>query len=273
MLYEEDDVMSKPVLSLRYAATFLISACILTGCGGTKVLKEPQPMQITQPLAEAASPQVTATLDWVIVRDGPGTWAKNADWDEYLLTVNNDSGQPITITSLVVVDSLDAQAVPQPGRKQLVKSSKKTARRYQESGVKVKAGRGAGTMLVAGAAVTAVGVGATAAVGYGAAMSGAAAGTAGAAAGGLLLLGPALAVGGIVRGVNNSKVNTQIEQRQTTLPVEIPASEDTHLDVFFPLAPSPQRVELAYTDATGEHILVIDTRDALDGLHIDSEIE
>ena len=265
--------MSNSTPSLRHAATLLVIAFLLTGCGGTKMLKEPQPMQVTQPLAEAAGQQVTATLDWVIVRDGPGTWAKNADWDEYLLTINNGSGQPINITSLAVVDSLDTQAVPQSGRNQLVKSSKKTARRYKESGVKVKAGRGAGTMLVAGAAVTAVGVGATAAVGYGAAMSGAAAGTAGAAAGGLLLLGPALAVGGIVRGVNNSKVNTQIEQRQTTLPVEIPASEQAHLDVFFPLAPSPQRVELVYTDVTGEHTLVIDTRDALDGLHIDSDVE
>ena len=140
-------------------------------------------------------------------------------------------------------------------RKQLVKSSKKTARRYKESGIKVKAGRGAGTMLVAGAAVTAVGVGA-------------AAGTAGAAAGGLLLLGPALAVGGIVRGVNNSKVNSEIELRQSALPAEIPAGEETNLDIFFPLAPSPKEVQLTYIDSDGEHTLVIDTSASLDGLHI-----
>jgi hypothetical protein len=249
----------------------LLSACLLTGCGGTKVLKEPQPMQTTQPLAVTSDQQVAATLDWVIVRDGPGTWAKNADWDEYLLRVINESGQPIVVTQMTVVDSLDTRIEPQNGRRQLVKGSKSTARRYKQSGIKVKAGRGAGTMLIAGAAVTAIGVGAASAVAYGTMMSGAAAaGSAGAAAGGLLLLGPALAVGGIVRGVNNSKVNNQIELRQTQLPLEISVNEELGLNVFFPLAPSPKMVDLVYTDATGEHHLIIDTSAALKGLHIEA---
>ena len=105
-------------------------------------------------------------------------------------------------------------------------------------------------------------------------MSGAAtAGSAGAAAGGLLLLGPALVVGGIVRGVNNRAVNNLIEHRQTELPLEVSASEELKLDVFFPIAPSPRMVELIYTDATGERSLVIDTSTALDGLHIDTPTE
>jgi hypothetical protein len=238
------------------------------------VLKEEQPIQTTQPLAIASDQQITATIDWVIVRDGPGTWAKNADWDEYLLRVNNESDQPIQVTRVTVVDSLDTQIESQAGRKQLVKNSKKTARRYKKSGVKVKAGRGAGTMLVAGAAVTVVGVGAATAVAYGGIMGGAAtAGSAGAAAGGLLLLGPAIAIGGVVRGVNNSKVNKRIEERQTVLPLEVPANVEQDLDVFFPLAPSPKLVELVYSDATGEHILLIDTNAALEGLHIEQPTE
>lgn len=264
--------MNNAKRNLVFSVIFLLSASALAGCGGTKVLKEPQPMQTTQPLASVSDQQAIATLDWVIVRGGPGAWARNADWDEYLLRVRNRSDQPITVTQLTVVDSLDTRAETQPTRKQLVKSSKKTARRYKDSGIKVKAGRGAGTMLVAGAAVTAIGVGAASATVYGAAMSGAAtAGSAGAAAGGLLLLGPALAVGGIVRGVNNGKVNNQIELRQTILPLAIPAGEELGINAFFPLAPSPKMVELTYTDATGEHRLVIDTSVALDGLHIESK--
>ena len=242
---------------------------MLAGCGGAKVLKESQPLQVTQPLAEVSNQRATATLDWVIVRNGPGSWAKNADWDEYLLRVKNRTDQPISVDRIVVFDSLDTEIVPEPGRKQLIKSSKKTARRYKGSGIKVKAGRGVGTLLIAGAAVTTVGVGAAAATAYGSIMSGAAAGSAGAAAGGLLILGPALAVGGVVRGINNSKVNKQIELRQTTLPVEIPPNEEANLDVSFPLAPSPDRVELRYTDGTAEHTLVMDTSVALGGLHID----
>ena len=109
-------------------------ACVVAGCGGTKVLKEPQPIQTTQALATISDERVTATLDWVIVRDGPGTWAKNADWDEYLLRFNNQSDEPVIITQLIVVDSLDARTEAQFGRKQLVKGSKKTARRYKSQG-------------------------------------------------------------------------------------------------------------------------------------------
>ena len=247
----------------------LLSTCLVAGCGGSKVLKEAQPMHTAKPLASISDHRVDATLDWVIVRDGPGTWAKNADWDEYLLRVRNRSDQPISVTQLVVVDSLETRIEPQSGRKQLVKNSRQTARRYKTSGIKVKAGRGAGTMLVTGAAVTVVGVGAAHAAAYGAIMSGASTtGTAGAAAGGLLLLGPALAVGGIVRGINHGAVNDQIELRQTTLPVEIPAGEELELTLFFPLAPLPKVAEISYSDATGLHSLAIDTSTALDGLHI-----
>jgi len=260
--------MTNSNFNLGFSVAFLLSACLISGCGGTKMLKETQPVQTTQSLAASSDERVEAMLDWVIVRDGPGTWARNADWDEYLLRVSNQSDQPIKVMQLTVVDSLDTRIEPQLGRKQLVKNSKQTARRYKDSGVKVKAGRGVGTMLVAGAAVTAVGLGAATAVAF-STMGGMAAGSAGAAAGGLLLLGPALAVGGIMRGVNNSKVNNEIELRQTILPLEIQAGEETNLDVFFPLAPSPGIVELIYADATGEHRLIIDTSEALGGLHIE----
>ena len=68
--------------------TATLSLC-LVGCGGSKVLKEPNPFAVTQSLATASDQRLYATLDWVIVRDGPGTWAKNVDWDEYLIRIQN----------------------------------------------------------------------------------------------------------------------------------------------------------------------------------------
>ena len=88
------------------------------------------------------------------------------------------------------------------------------------------------------------------------------------AATGLILVAPVLAVGGVIRGVNNSNVNKPIESRQTLLPVVLQEKEDKGLDVFFPLAPSPQQVEITYADSRGEHTLVIDTHAALKGLHL-----
>lgn len=262
--------MINPNIRASFITALLLGSGMLAGCGGTKVLKEPQPFQPTQALAAASDQRVTATLDWVIVRDGPGTWARNADWDEYLLRVSNHTDTPIQVAGLIVTDSLDTRIEPQPARKLLVKASKQTARRYKKSGVKVKAGSGAGALIVGGAAVTLVGAGAAGAVALGASY-GATVGSGAVAAGGLLLLGPALAVGGVMRGLNNSAVSDVIEDRQTVLPLAIDANAERNLDVFFPLAPSPRMVELTYTDADGEHRLIIDTSATLDGLHIDTD--
>ena len=232
----------------------------LSGCGGTKVLKEPEPLVVTQSLAAASDQRLTATLDWVIFRDGPGTWAKNVDWDEYLIRIQNLGGDSLQITSIAVVDSLGTQIQPRDNRKDLVQGTKETKRRYKGEGLKVKAGLSgaalAGTGLVLAASSS--GLGAAAMAGGGAA----------ATAAGVVLLVPALAVGGIVRGVNNSKVNKQIESRQTLLPITLQKDEEKTLDIFFPLSPSPRQVQLSYVDSGGEHTLIIDTQAALEGLHL-----
>jgi hypothetical protein len=232
----------------------------LTACGGTKVLKEPEPLVITQALATSSDQRFSATLDWVIFRDGPGTWARNVDWDEYIIRVGNTGDDSLQITSIAVVDSLGTRIEPRQDRKQLVKGSKETKRRYKGEGLKVKAGLSGGVLVGAGvvAAAGTSGLGAAAMAGGGAA--------AGAAA--VVVLVPVLAIGGIARGMNNSKVNDQIEARQTLLPVVLQEEEEKVLHIFFPLSPSPQKLEISYLDSGGDHTLVVDTRSALEGLHL-----
>ncbi len=266
-LWLREDVMKyKRMKSGVIIVTAILWLCV-AGCGGSKILKEPEPLVVAHPLATASNQRLSATLDWVIVRDGPGTWAKNADWDEYLLTISNQSDLPIQLTNIIVVDSLNMRIAAQSGRKQLVKASKKTARRYKQSGIKVTADSGRGIMGVA--AATAGGAAVGAAMGSGTVVGAGA----GAAAVGAVVLAPVLIVGGILRGARHSAVNTQIEQRQTLLPLDVPAGSELMLDVFFPLAPSPGTVELTYSNATGEHDIVIDTSATLNGLHIESSDE
>lgn len=245
----------------------LLTACLLSaGCGGSKVLKEPVAFTPAGPLAVGTQPRLEARLEWVIVRDGPGTWAKNADWDEYLMSLHSRGDGVITITSARIVDSLGTEIPADDSRKRLVKASRETTKRYKSEGVKVKAGLSGITLVAAGTAATVTAVGAAPAVIL--ASSSVAAGVAGA-----LLVGPALAVGGVVKGVNNGKVAKQIEARHTDLPLEIGPGESRGLDLFFALAPSPRRIELTYTDADGEHVLVVDTQEALAGLHIGKQAE
>jgi len=249
-------------LAIRASVFGVLAAVALSGCGGTKLLKEPEPLVVTQSLAAASDQRLAATLDWVIVRDGPGTWAKNVDWDEYLIRVQNLSDESIQVTNITVLDSLGTQIETGENRKQLVKGTKETKRRYTGEGLTVKAGLGAGTLLVAGAVV-----GVTSAAIIGATLMTASTGTVVAATGGILLV-PVFAVGGVMRGVNNSRVNKQIETRQTLLPIVLQEEEEKSLVIFFPLAPSPRQVEITYADSQGDHTLIIDTRAALEGLHL-----
>lgn len=233
----------------------------LSGCGGTKMLRKPEALMIRQPLATASDQVLDASLDWVIFRDGPGTWARNVDWDEYLIRVRNLGDEPVEITGIIVVDSLGTRIEPRHTRRQLVKGTKEAKRRYKGEGLKVKAGlsgkvlAGTGLFLASGTS----GLGAVAVYGGGAAVGAAAT---------VVLLVPVLAVGGIVRGVNNTKVNNQIEARQTLLPTQLQAKEEKALNIFFPLSPSPGQVEVTWLDDHGDHTLIVDTSTALEGLHL-----
>ena len=249
-------------LAIRASVFGVLAAVALSGCGGTKLLKEPEPLVVTRSLAAASDQRLAATLDWVIVRDGPGTWAKNVDWDEYLIRVQNLSDESIQVTNITALDSLGTQIETGKNRKQLVNGTKETKRRYTGEGLTVKAGLGAGTLLAAGAVV-----GATTAAIIGATLMTASTGTVVAVTGGILLV-PVFAVGGVMRGVNNSRVNKQIETRQTLLPIVLQEGEEKSLNIFFPLAPSPRQVEITYADSQGDHTLIIDTRAALEGLHL-----
>jgi hypothetical protein len=251
----------------RAIVSLVVVCLLLPGCGGTKVLKNPPPMPeatttATQPpLANGGDDKLEVRLNWVIVRDGPGTWARNADWDEYLLVAHNSSGAALRITGVSVYDSLGNRVAAEDDRKRLVEASRKTSRLYKDNGVEVMQGAAPGTMLLAGAAGYGIGaaVGSTAVVASSALAVGALA---------ALALAPVLVVGGVVKAGNNHEVAKEIQRRHTDLPVDIDAGNQVALDLFFPLAPSPRRVEVTYLDAQSEHTIVVDTRESLEGLHI-----
>lgn len=243
----------------------------LTSCGGSKVLKEPKAIQVTQPLVTETDQQVSASLNWVIVRNGPGTWAKNADWDEYLISVFNETENDIQIIDVIIVDSLGTRLTSNSDRKELVKDSKETIKRYKDSELKVKAGMSGNSMIGTGFAVATVGAPVTGLVAGSIVGGWAGLGVATVAVGGGLLVGPALVVGGIVRSKNNSKVAQEIERRHTVFPVTVVPHESVNLDIFFPLAPSPKQLEVSYILAEGGKNLIMSTNEALNGLHLFQE--
>jgi hypothetical protein len=257
--YKEVPMYSLSV-GLQLLFTFAIACTvILSGCGGTKILKEPVALEVTQPLATASDQNVSAELIWVIVRDGPGTWAEYADWDEYLVNVVNESGEMIQIIDVTIVDSLGVRQATNADYRELVNESKETTKRYKDSNLTVKAGIGAGTIMAAGGAIL-----------LGASMGGAVFVEAAMIISGsfLVLVPAALVYTSIVQNINRNKVAKEIWKRHTLLPITINSHEDLFLDIFFPLAPSPTQLEITYMVAGVEETLVVNTSEALNGLHL-----
>ena len=78
-------------------------------------------------------------------------------------------------------------------------------------------------------------------------------------------------MGGIFRGINNSRVDDEIQLWRTVLPITVSPGQELPLDVFFPVAPAPVQVVLLYVDDEGEQQLTFDTRAVLAGLHLESK--
>ena len=245
----------------------------LTGCGnGTKLLKQVDTIEPVAPMATTTDDRIAASLDWVLVRNAPGSWARNADWDEYRLQVANNGETPVTLIDISVIDAQGVVIASGTDRKTLVKRSKEIVRRYDRDDIEITAGLHSGAMSAMGAGIGAAGyaIGSAAASSAVAASAGAGAavGAGAVVATGALIAAPVLVFGGIARASNNYDVAEMMVELATPMPLAVPAGEALPVTMFFPLSPSPRYVEVHYEDADGPATLRIDTGDVLRGLHL-----
>ena len=267
--YEMDEPGKVAGKALRTFLMFCL-AILLSSCAGSKLIDDPGPIELTKPLDQTSDRRVKIMLQWVIIRDGPGSWAEYANWDEYLLRVDNLTGEDIQITGAQITDSMGFQHSSNSSRRQLAKASKEIIKRYQATDIEVEAGYGGGVALIAAGvgagylASAALNVAVEAALMGGATATGAMAVAASAA----LVVAPILIVGGIMQGVNNHKLAAEIVSRHTAFPVIVAANTSLQLDLFFPLAPSPQSIDIAYSGSFGKRLVSLDTNEVLYGLHI-----
>lgn len=248
-----------------------LGAVLLAGCaGGQKLLKEPVPVIREAPLSTAQNAHLSVSLDWIVVPGGPGSWARNAQWDQYQLSLQRLVAEPVAISSIRVVDSMDVPQAPIADRKALVKATKVTGERYAKAGFDVQPGAGLDPVLSVGSGAAAVGAASGAALGsaLGGLGAGSAAVGAGAAAGAIVVGGPILVVGGLMRAGNHQKVNAVILERATPLPAEAPLDEPVQLNLFMPVTPGPQALEIEYTLGEQSMTIALSLDETLGQLHL-----
>lgn len=229
---------------LPAAGALLILIGALDGCASSRVLKNPlPPAQANLGWAASTPDGVKLEINELIFRDGGGSWVKKANWDEYILTIENESKEALEIQGIYLYsDKLPAPSQSSTSREQLDAQSKNTLRALKDVGIVAGVGIvGPGALIVAGVGTS------------GGILSASSAGAAAAAIG--IVAIPVGLIGGTVYVVNRhsrdkkDKVLVQhiIEQRGFIVPLQILAQNQATKSAFFPITPAPTRLVVNYS--------------------------
>jgi hypothetical protein len=230
--------------------------CLLTGCVSSKykfASKNTPPVRALNVNFPPAPFQ--ANLYTVITFGGPGSWKREAFWDEYVVSIHNQGDQPLQIASVTLVDFAGTPRLAGDDPWALERESKSLERRYRDAGmtfVRIAAPR----VLVAAAEP-----GAIASAGIGSAGAAAAA-TATAVA--LPVYG--LAIWGI-NSHNKAAIKAEFTRRRLTLPLSLAPGETRTGSLFFPMVPNPRSLGVNWSNESGKGDSVL-ALDFLHGLHV-----
>jgi len=241
---------------------FVGVATLLGGCVTSKkykmVKKDEAPAKPV--VLNLTSANKELTLATVIVFKGPGSWKREAKWDEYVVELANPGDHPFTIESAELFDLQGKLQQPGTDPWRLEKLSATNWSKYGSTGVQV----------LAGAGLVATYVGIEIGTAAGAIMGGSAAATGGAAV--ALAVIPVFAVVdltavAVMNHNNKKKVVAEFDRRRLVLPLALAPGATATGSFFFPMTPGPQR--LVVKGKTGEVPLEIGLElKELAGLHL-----
>lgn len=229
------------------------AVCTLTGCVTSK--KYRMAKEGTPPAKllnwHAATPPAELTLESVIIFKGPGSWKREARWDEYVVQITNRGDQPMTLESAVLTDLQGSPQFPGAEPWALEKQSYTNWEKYGRKGVKLAAG--AGVVMLYGAAVEASAAGSILAGGA----------TTGAVA--FLEVVPIIAVVdiGVVAVMNHNNkaaVQKEFDRRRLTLPRAVPVGTVAVGSIFYPMTPGPHQLIVTGKSGDTPFQLVLDLK-------------
>ncbi|MCX7552313.1 hypothetical protein OS175_00355 [Marinicella sp. S1101] len=236
---------------------------LLCACGGPRINNKPAVDKSEDPLDVFADAHVIVSLDKILVRNNPTAWVKDANWDEYLLTIRAQAGSgEIVLQSVHIEDKMGEWHGHEESRKALNRSTRVLKKKYKKAGYKVKLGQGSTHASVTGVSI-ALGSGYLA----GAVTATGSIGTLTSVGVGVAVAVPALVISGMTKLVYNTKVNNRIQARKTILPLTVSQSGSA-VDLFFPAVPLPQLLVIEYTHNEQPHQITFDLNRVTTGLHI-----
>ena len=255
-----NDWCIRPARFVAIGAALFSFAGLLTGCVSTKYKKAPKdtPPPLALNLA-TVQPPVAVTLQTVIVFKGPGSWKKEAYWDEYVVAITNQGTTPVTFESAALYDALGN--VQSFGRNpwELEKLSRENLQKYQHYGRKIMIGAGltAGWFTSVGLGYAATWVGNTALATTAAAV---------------IVVIPVWALStGVRYMVARSAITDEFNRRRIAGPLVLKPGETRQGSLFFPISPGPQRLALRCWANDSAQVVTLDLA-PLAGLHFLKEL-
>lgn len=234
----------------------VVGAMALGSCLATKYQMAPKDTLPAVALDIAtAQPPVALALRAVIVYNGPGSWKRDALWDEYVVTILNQSESALTIDAAALLDPAGEPRVPGSDPWNLEEASQTLEQRYVRAGIAfarseipdaVAFGAGAVGSAAGSLFTTASATAATASV--------------------VALPVYYVVVYGVDRS-NKAAVRKEFTRRRLVLPHALAGGETMTGSLFFPMTPAPRSLNLQWANDFGHGSLVLPLP-TLQGLHV-----
>ena len=232
-----------PAMKIHPCLLRLVAAAVALALSGCVSAKYKSAAKSTPPAAAlnltAAQPPVEATVNTVIVFHGPGSWKRDAYWDEYVVSVVNRGAVPLVVESAGLTDFGGDATAPgdNPWLLEKLSLSRQDEINRRAKSALVQIGQGYVVVGVSGVIVgaTVTGIAGTATAG-GAAF---AAGLAGAA------ILPFYIGGTVYRNISSRHdIENEFAHRRLVLPATVAPGGVAQGSLFFRISPGPQRLAL-----------------------------
>lgn len=252
---------SNPKRRFLLGSAFLVAAlCLASACVSPKYKRADKSTPPLQPLNVKFPSSVLDTSLYSEISDrGPGSWKRDAFWDEYVMIMHNGGDQPLTIVSATLTDYAGAVRPAGTDPWVLERESKTLEKRYRDDGIAFA--RVAAPRVIVGAAEPGV-------------VASAGIGTTGAAAAATATAVALPVYGATVFGINmhnKAAIKKEFNRRRVLLPLILGPGETRSGSFFFPMVPNPQALTVHWTSSAGDGETTLELH-FLQGLHVTGEI-
>jgi hypothetical protein len=238
------------------ALVFAAALCVMTACVSPKYQHSDKSTPPVQPLnVKFPSSPLDTSLYSEISDGGPGSWKRQAFWDEYIVIMRNEGDQALNIASATLVDNAGAARPAGSDPWVLERESKTLEKRYRDAGIAFS--RMAAPRIIASAAEPTV-------------VASAGIGTAGAATAATVTAVALPIYGATVFGINmhnKAAIKKEFNRRRVPLPLLLGPGEMRAGSFFFPMVPNPQALTVRWTGGDGDGETTLDLH-FLQGLHV-----